>query len=97
MMDSIKSKNVRALKEAAKRNNLIYKRHEKGIVNESVKLLDENGKCFQLNKDLTIKKCDDDDNENELAAAKDAALKKKTKSVSQKKTSYKMQKGLLKA
>ena len=61
---------------------MIYKKHEKGIVNESVKLLDENGKCFQLNKDLTIKKCDDDDNENGVQQG--CCVKKKTKSVSQK-------------
>ena len=95
MMDGSKSKNIRALKEAAKRNGLIYKKHDKGNVSESVRLRDENGKRFELNKDLTIKKCDEDG--NELAAARDAALKKRVKSISDSKASYKMQKGLQKA
>ncbi|MDD4113411.1 MAG: hypothetical protein PHC56_10340 [Herbinix sp.] len=95
MIESSKSKNVRALKEAAKRNGLIYKKHNKGTESEFVKLVDEKGNSFQLNNNLSIKKCDDDD--NELAVAEDKASKKKAKSVPRKKTSYKMQKGLQKA
>jgi hypothetical protein len=94
MSDSSKSRNVKALKEAGKRNGLIYKKHNRGTISESVKLVDEKGDCFQLNNDLSIKKCDED---NELAAAEDMASKKKTKSASKKKTSYKIQKGLQKA
>lgn len=95
MIDSSKSKNMRALKEAGKRNGLIYKKHDKGTESESVKLVDEKGNCFHLNNDLSIKKCDKED--NELAVAEDKAYKKRAKSFSKKKTSYKMQKGLQKA
>lgn len=85
---------MRALKEAGKRNGLLYKKHNKGTESEHVKLVDEKGKCFELNNDLSIKKCD---NDNDLAVTKDSSCKKSAKSVSKKKASYKMQKGLQKA
>lgn len=96
MIDSSKAKNVKALKEACNRNGLVYKKHNKGTKTESIELIDESGKCFQLNNDLSIKKCEIDE-DNELAVAEDKSYKKKVKSVSKKKTSYKMQKGLQKA
>ncbi|NLL01303.1 MAG: hypothetical protein GX271_11685 [Clostridiales bacterium] len=96
MIDSGKSKSIRALKEAGKRNGLVYKKHNKDSKTETIKLMDENGKCFHLNKDLSIKKCDIDD--NDFAVAKDVGCKRKAKvTVSKKKTSFKMQKGLQKA
>lgn len=93
MIESSKSKKVRALKEAGKRNGLIYKKNNNGTISETVKLVDEKGDCFLLNKDLSIKKCDD----NELAATEVIGDKKIAKSTSKKRTSYKMQKGLQKA
>jgi hypothetical protein len=94
MINSSKAKNFRALKEAGKRNGLIFKKHSKGMETDTIKLVDEKGNCFQLSSDMTIKKCDDDD--NEFAVAEERCCHQ-AKSVSKKKASYKMQKGLQKA
>ena len=95
MINSSKAKSIRALKEAGKRNGLIYKKHDKGTESDYVKLVDERGNCFQLNNDLSIKKCDNED--NELAVTEEKQSKKMANSISKKKASYKMQKGLQKA
>lgn len=95
MMNKSKSKNIKALKEAGKRNGLVYKKHNKEAESEFIKLVDEKGNCFQLNNDLTIKKCDNDD--NELAVTAEKTYNKKVDSPVKNKASYKMQKGLQKA
>lgn len=95
MIESSKSKNAKAFKEACKKNGLVYK-NNKGTESESIKLVGEDGNCFQLNKDMSIKKCNMDDG-NDIAVAKDLGYKRKSKSLLKKKSSYKIQKGLQKA
>ncbi len=103
-MDKRKN-NEKAFEEACARNGLNFKKHEKETKSEHIKLVDEDGNCFQLNNDLSIKKCCLENEDNDFAAAKDVALErlemkkmlKKRAASASKKKSYKAQKGLLKA
>jgi hypothetical protein len=87
----------KAFKEACKKNDLIYKKHDNGTESESIELLDEEGNRFNLNKDLSVRKCNNDHHDNELAATKDNTIKRSAKKGLKKNSAYKMQKGLQKA
>jgi hypothetical protein len=93
-----KTNSERAFGEACKKNGLIYKKYDKAIESSDyVKLADEEGNCFHLNNDLSIKKCSREE-DNDLAVAKESALSRsKVKKRLKKNSSYKIQKGLQKA
>ncbi|NLL72055.1 MAG: hypothetical protein GX237_00810 [Clostridiales bacterium] len=87
----------RAFREACKRNGLIYKKHDKGFETDCVKLEDEDGNSFHLNNDLSVDNCSYKNKDNDLAATSEKKSLKNRIGSKQKKSSYKMQKGLQKA
>lgn len=105
MLDKKRKSSERAFKEACKKNGLVYKKHDKGIESDCVRLIDEGGSCFKLNKDLSIKKCSLDEDNDYVATiepnSNGKVIKKTGKrgsgSITNKKSSYKIQKGLQKA
>lgn len=98
MTDKSKIRSERAFKEACKRNGLSYNKHNKGKEADYVKLEDEDGNSFHLNKDLSVGNCSYKKEDNELAASYEKSnSKKKLGLKSNKKSAYKIQKGLQKA
>lgn len=88
----------RAFREACKKNGLIYNKYNKGVKNDCVKLEDEDGNSFHLNNDLSVDNCSYKKKDNDLAATiEKKSLKNRIDTKANKKSSYKIQKGLQKA
>lgn len=92
MINKRKLSSEKAFVEACKKNGLIYKKHEKGTQSDYVELVDEEGNCFHLKSDLSIKKCDLQE-DNDYAATREVADERIRIRKGYKKTSYKVQKG----